>query len=161
MIEVTFSEVQFTKEDVVKVCKMLPAGDIDEATLARIYMKSLDPAVHDSFRQLHELAVELGAIKRIDTHPVIYNKLLPLIDKFEEAAQACVESMDDSEFIHTLSEQLRFTTAGKYVHTYWRVDQEKVAELQQQVNLVDQLNKDRIAAYRTYLADCEKADQSQ
>ena len=160
MIEVAYSEVQFTKEDVIKVCKMLPAGDIDEATLARIYMKSLDPAVHDSFRQLHELAVELGAIKRIDTRPAIYNKLLPLIDKFEEAAQACAESMDDSEFIHTLSEQLRFTTAGKYVHTYWRVDQEKVAELQQ-VNLVDQLNKDRIAAYRTYLADCEKADQSQ
>lgn len=160
MIEATYSEVQFTKEDVIKVCKMLPAGDIDEATLARIYMKSLDPAVHDSFRQLHELAVELCAIKRIDTRPAIYNKLLPLIDKFEEAAQACVESMDDSEFIHTLSEQLRFTTAGKYVHTYWRVDQEKVAELQQ-VNLEDQLNKDRIAAYRTYLADCEKADQSQ
>ena len=160
MIEVTYSEVQFTKEDVIKVCKMLPAGDIDEATLARIYMKYLDPAVHDSFRQLHELAVELGAIKRIDTRPAIYNKLLPLIDKFEEAAQACVESMDDSEFIHMLSEQLRFTTGGKYVHTYWRVDQEKVAELQQ-VNLVDQLNKDRIAAYRTYLADCEKADQSQ
>ena len=68
--------------------------------------------------------------------------------------------MDDSEFIHTLSEQLRFTTAGKYVHTYQRVDQEKVAELQQ-VNLVDQLNKDRIAAYRTYLVDCEKADQNQ
>ena len=60
----------------------LPAGDIDEATLARIYMKSLDPAVHDSFRQLHELAVELGAIKRIDTRPAIYNKLLPLIDKY-------------------------------------------------------------------------------
>lgn len=161
MIEVTYPEVQFTKEDVIKVCRMLPKGDIDEVTLARAYMKSLDPTVHRGWSKLHELAVDLGAVKRTDTYSALYYKLLPLIAEFEKAAQSCAESIDDSEFVHTLSEQLRFTAAGKNVHTSWQVDQEKVAELQQQVNLVDQLNKDRIAAYRTYLADCEKADQNQ